>query len=130
MQTQHHKQQSIDFIVGVWPKLLSVLLGLDKVRLSRVSPWPPIRVSFYPHIGRKDRRQHTLHGNIKLDASSPSSPKLPFPPLWPVSQDKMRFYKGTDQYVVAVTAREGEGRGTYLTLSVIPQRLGDLWIQL
>ena len=45
------------------------------------------------------------------------------------SQDKMRFYKGTDQYVVAVAAREAEGSGTYLTLSVIPQRLGDLWLQ-
>ena len=127
MQTQHHKQQSIDFIVGVWPKLLAVLLGLDKVRLSRVSPWPPIRVSFYPHIGHKDRRQHTLHGNIKPGASSPSSP---FPHSGLYSQDKMRFYKGTDQYVVAVTAREAGGRGTYLTLSVIPQRLGDLWLGL
>jgi len=48
-------------------------------------------------------------------------------------KDKMRFYKGTDQYVVAVTAREEEGGGIlegsppmHLVLSVIPQRL-DVW---
>lgn len=40
-------------------------------------------------------------------------------------KDKMRFYKGTDQYVVALTAKE-EGKGHHLVLSIIPQRL-DVW---
>jgi len=49
-------------------------------------------------------------------------------------KDKMRFYKGTDRYVIAVTAREEEEEGgsvrgsppMHLVLSVIPQRL-DVW---
>jgi len=40
-------------------------------------------------------------------------------------KDKMRFYKGTSHYVVAVTCRE-EGNGKHLVLSVIPQNL-DVW---
>jgi len=48
-------------------------------------------------------------------------------------KDKMRFYKGTDKYVIAVTAREEQEEGgvsgsppMHLILSVIPQRL-DVW---
>jgi len=40
-------------------------------------------------------------------------------------KDKMRFFKGTSHYVVAVTCRE-EGAGTHLVLSVVPQNL-DVW---
>jgi len=40
-------------------------------------------------------------------------------------KDKMRFFKGTSHYVVAVTCRD-EGGGTHLVMSVVPQSL-DVW---
>jgi len=40
-------------------------------------------------------------------------------------KDKMRFYKGTSHYVVAVTCLE-EGSGSHLVLSIVPQNL-DVW---
>jgi len=40
-------------------------------------------------------------------------------------KDKMRFFKGTSHYVIAITCRE-EGSGKHLVLSVVPQNL-DVW---
>jgi hypothetical protein len=40
-------------------------------------------------------------------------------------KDKMRFFKGTSHYVVAVTCME-EGEGVHLVVSVVPQSL-DVW---